>query len=141
MLQPLTLFKHRMDMTEWDIRFLAGKIDEQEKRITKLEGWRDMKNDELIRLDSLCKPLRYKDPSCNRIEVFCNTCKWYSIESGEKPADDETCLVSWWDNRQYRLPIRAYWDENKFMGIDPLYAFPLKVDIWCRIPETPKEKL
>jgi hypothetical protein len=60
-----------------------------------------------------------------------------SIEILEEDGD---YLVSWLhENLQYSSPIRAYWlkDEEEFFAIDTQFAFPLKVDIFMKIPKLP----
>jgi hypothetical protein len=57
------------------------------------------------------------------------------------PSDEFNVLVSCWDHSSERYcgPILAYWDDERdnFYDVNPIYPFPLKVDIWRRIPKLP----
>lgn len=70
--------------------------------------------------------------------------KWKAIEN-ELPNDDETVLVSWWDQskRVFNSPIRAYWHEENehFYALDSIQNIPIQVEIWCRLLDMPQEKL
>jgi hypothetical protein len=68
--------------------------------------------------------------------------KWISMKSGTRPADDKICLVSWKTSSEgCFIPIRAFYvlSEDAFFAIDSHFYFPLRVDIYCEIPELPNE--
>lgn len=59
-----------------------------------------------------------------------------------RPEDDQTCLVAWKDcEGEYSQPVFAWWsdEESAFFDLRTLHSFPLKVTIWCPVPEMPEE--
>lgn len=66
--------------------------------------------------------------------------KW--LNTKDLPTDDGDYLVSWRDfDGKYASPCRAYWleYEQAFFLIDVNVSFPVKVDIYMKVPELPKE--
>ena len=61
------------------------------------------------------------------------------------PSDEYNVLVSHWDHsiERYSGPILAYWDDERgnFYDVNHIYSFPLRVDIWRRIPKLPDKDI
>jgi len=59
----------------------------------------------------------------------------------DRPKDDKTYLVSCKNGEgQFFRPLLAYYmiEDDSFFPLDTVNAFPIKVDIYCEVPEFPK---
>jgi len=66
---------------------------------------------------------------------FYESFDWKTMEEGERPAADQSCLVV--NEKWGKDPIMAYWEEEMGAFI-PLYcpfAFPLLVSHWLELPQ------
>ncbi len=58
------------------------------------------------------------------------------------PQDDKNYLVCWRDSSgRYSRPHMAFFMEadNRFFSLENNNSHPLHVDIYCEVPEVPKE--
>lgn len=64
----------------------------------------------------------------------------YSMESGERPRDEQNCLV--WNTKYGDVPLMAYWsqDEEVFFALHSISSFPLLVSHWMEIPDFDPDK-
>ena len=69
-----------------------------------------------------------------------NECKIYSMESGDRPRDEQNCLV--WNTKYGDVPLMAYWsgDDQEFIPLHVYIAFPLVITHWMEIPDFDPDK-